>query len=35
MVRGVTPEADEGTGSGHRCMRHDNVWLLAASRQEP
>ncbi|MCI77723.1 hypothetical protein A2U01_0098993, partial [Trifolium medium] len=31
----VTPEADEGAGNGRRCMRHDNVRLLAASRQEP
>ncbi|MCI86704.1 hypothetical protein A2U01_0107985, partial [Trifolium medium] len=31
----VTPEADEGAGSGRRCMRHDNVRLLAASRQKP
>ncbi|PNX62074.1 hypothetical protein L195_g052786, partial [Trifolium pratense] len=30
----VTPEADEGAGSGRRCMRHDNVRLLAASRKE-
>ncbi|MCI98078.1 hypothetical protein A2U01_0119381, partial [Trifolium medium] len=34
-MRPVTPEADEGTGSGRRCMRHNNVRLLTASRQEP
>ncbi|GAU41383.1 hypothetical protein TSUD_398200 [Trifolium subterraneum] len=30
----VTPEVDEGAGSGRRCTRHDNVQLLTTSRQK-